>query len=125
MNYRLRKLIPVLAILSLTLAVPPLLRAQAPYSPGEILANFTPVPGGISRVDEHAVAVLFHNSDRALAALVIFPAECRSQECTIGEPLGCAIFDAEGRVVQLYAAQGTESFTYRIMAAGIAAFETA
>ena len=124
MNSRLRKLIPVLAILSLALAVPPLLRAQA-YGPDEILANFTLVPGGISRVDEHAVAALFHNSERALVALVIFPAECRSQECAIGEPLGCAIFDAAGRVVQLYVVQGAESFTYRIMAAGVAAFETA
>ncbi len=124
MNYRLRKLVPALAIFSLALAVPPLLRAQA-YRPDEILANFTLVPGGTSRVDEHAVAALFHNSERALAALVIFPAECRSQECAIGEPLGCAIFDAEGRVVQLYAVQGAESFTYRIMAVGVAAFETA
>jgi hypothetical protein len=124
MNYRLRKLVPALAIFSLALAVPPLLRAQA-YGPDEILANFTPVPGGISRVDEHTVAALYHNSERALAALVIFPAECRSQECAIGEPLGCAIFDAEGRVVQLYAVQGAESFTYRILARGVAAFETA
>ncbi len=124
MNSRLRKLISALAIFSLALAVPPLLRAQA-YGPDEILANFTLVPGGISRVDEHAVAVLFHNSERAIAALVIFPAECRSQECAVGEPLGCAIFDAEGRVVELYAVQGTESFAYRIMAAGIAAFERA
>ncbi len=124
MNSRLRKLISALAIFSLALAVPPLLRAQA-YGPAEILANFTLVPGGISRVDEHAVAVLFHNSERAIAALVIFPAECRSQECAVGEPLGCAIFDAEGRVVELYAVQGTESFAYRIMAAGIAAFERA
>ena len=124
MNSCLRKLVPALAILSLVLAVPPLLRAQA-YGPGEILANFILVPGGISRVNEHAVAVLFHNSESGLAALVIFPAECRSQECVVGEPLGCAIFDAEGRVVQLYAVQGTESFMYPIMAAGIAGFETA
>ena len=124
MNYRLIKLVPALTIFSLALAVPPLLRAQA-YGPEEILANFTLVPGGISRVDEHVVAALFHNSERALTAFVIFPAECRSQECIVGEPLGCAIFDAEGRVVQLYAAQGAESFAYRIMAAGVAAFETA
>lgn len=123
MNDRLRKLVPALAIFSLTLTVPPLLGAQA-YRSNGILANFTLVPGGISRVDEHAVAALFHNSERALAALVIFPAECRSQECAIGEPLGYAIFDAEGRVVQVYAVQGAESFTYRIMAAGVAAFET-
>src|SRR5574341_927304 len=117
MNSRLRKLVPVLVILSLALALPPLLRAQA-HSPDEILANFTLVPGGISRVDEHAVAALLHNSERALTALVIFPAECRSQKCVVGEPLGCAIFDAQGRVVELYAVQGTESFAYRIMAAG-------
>ena len=124
MNDRLRKLGPALAIFWLALAVPPSLRAQA-YRPDGILANFTRVPGGISRVDEHTVAALFHNSETALAALVIFPAECRFQECAIGEPLGCAIFDAAGRVVQLYAVQGAESFTYRIMAAGVAAFETA
>jgi hypothetical protein len=124
MNFRFRKLVLALAILSLALTGPPLLRAQA-YRSEEILANFTLVLGGISRVDEHTVAALFHNSENALAALVIFPAECRSQQCAIGEPLGCAIFDAEGRVVQLYAVQGAESFAYPIMAAAVAAFETA
>jgi len=117
-------LVPALAIFSLLLAVPPSLPAQAD-KPEEILADFILVPGGISRIDGHTVAALFHNSERAPAALVIFPAECRSQECAISAPLGCAIFDAEGRVLQLYAAPGAESLAYRIMAAGVAAFETA
>lgn len=124
MNYRLKKLLSALVIFSLALAVPALLSAQA-YRSDELRGNFALVPGGISRVDEHTVAALYHNSERALAALVILPAECRSQECAIGEPLGCAIFDAKGRVVQLYVAEGAEQFIYRIMAAGVATFETA
>jgi hypothetical protein len=59
--------------------------AQA-REPWKFLEDFALVPGAVSRVEGGYVAAVFHNSEKGLFALIIYPGVCGSQSCDVTDP---------------------------------------
>ena len=113
------------AILSLALIVPLLVEAEESGDPWKFLNGFTPVRGAISQVEERYIAALFQNPKKALRPLVIYPADCGSQICSLDRPVAYSVFDTKGLIVKLYIEPGAELRLYRVLTSAVTGFNAA
>ena len=93
-----------LFLLAVLLTVP----AQA-GEPWKFIEDFALVPGAVSRVEDGYVAAVFHNSEKRLFALIIYPGVCGSQSCNVKDPVAYFVVDTKGLLVELHVVEpGTE-----------------
>jgi hypothetical protein len=105
-----------------------LLFAFQPYqakgqNPWGILSGFHSV--GVSRIDDSAVVAVLFNSDEKLLAMVVFPAVCEGENCTLSDPGAFIITDLEGGVVRLHIEPGREAICHPIFASVVKGFSVA
>jgi hypothetical protein len=107
MQSRLIKPGLVAVILLFLLAAPQSVRAQA-REPWKFLEDFALVPGAVSRVEDGYIGAVFHNSEKGLFALIIYPGVCGSQGCNVKDPVAYFVVDTKGLLVKLHVEPGTE-----------------
>lgn len=108
----------VAVILWFLLAWIPSVPAQA-REPWKFLEDFALVPGAVSRVEDGYVAAVFHNSEKGLFALILYPGVCGSQGCNVKDPVAYFVVDTKGLLVKLYVEPGAE------LSSPIAGFQSA
>jgi hypothetical protein len=73
------------------------------------------VQGTARPIDERYVAALFYHSEKDLGALVIFPASCKAQRCSLGQPVAYLVFDAKGLIIRSHEDAGEKFLLRRIL----------
>jgi hypothetical protein len=124
MSVGFRKLGFASLILLLVLIIPSSYGADN-ENPWEFLKDFKHVRGAITPVEERYMAALFHNAQRKLNALVLFPAQCVSGRCSLGEPIAFSVFDSRGLLVRFHAEPNERSVLQKIITSGSGLFTAA
>jgi hypothetical protein len=94
-------------------------------NPWDFLKDFTHVRGAITPVDDNHVAALFHNGQKKLNALVLFPAKCVSRRCSLSEPIAFSVFDSRGLLIRFHEEPNERSLLQRIIISGSGLFTAA
>jgi hypothetical protein len=94
-------------------------------NPWDYLKDFRHVRGAIVPVEEHYVAALFHEGQRNLKALVLFPADCASRRCSLGEPVAYSVFDRRGLMIRFHEEPDQQPLLQRLIISGSVWFRAA
>jgi len=85
-------------IFSMTLMITPSLDSST-EGPWDFLQGFVYVPGAVGQIETHHIGALYYNADQELAALVIYPVDCRAEQCALRHPVAFAVFAAGGQIL--------------------------
>ena len=109
-------------VVFLVVIITPSLYGAATENPWDFLGDFRHVEGTIRPVDERHVAALFFHSEKQLRALVIFPAHCEAQRCSLEQPVAYSVFDAKGVIIRSHEDTGEKFLLQRILTSASAMF---